>query len=74
MYMIFQTSLGERRPEKIALLFFLAFFGFAWFFMGLCPKPRKPFEKGLSENFMFCSLAAFCKTYSIKDLPSISAG
>ena len=43
-------------PEKIASLFFLAFLWLRTYYMGLCPMPRKPFEKGLSENFQFCSL------------------
>ena len=45
-------------PEKIASLFFLAFLWLRTYYMGLCPMPRKPFEKGLSENFQFCSFSA----------------
>ena len=63
MHMIFQTSLGERRPEKIALLFFLAFFGFAWFFMGLCPKPRRVSAAASVGALFVCHrhTAPFCK-------------
>ena len=43
---------GENRPEK-SLRSFPAFLGLRTELLGALPQTPPPFEKGLSENFMF---------------------